>query len=159
MNGADNGSVRAAGGGGGRQLARVDRAVGLFDHPAIAGHGDGRRIQAAKLENAAKYGELKAVQTGGQMTRSLNTTLGNIEAVRAAARADPTSPTGAAISTSRRRSATSSETSRSTASCSRPAGSADAAYYRSAADQRAVRRRDRRGGRHRQGHRAGLGGG
>jgi hypothetical protein len=53
--------------------------------------------QAAKLDNAAKYGELKAVQTGAQMSRSLNTTLGNIEAVRAAARADPNSPTGAAI--------------------------------------------------------------
>lgn len=53
--------------------------------------------QADKLDNAAKYGELKAVQTGGQMTRSLNTTLGNIAAVRAAAHADPNSPTGVAI--------------------------------------------------------------
>jgi hypothetical protein len=54
--------------------------------------------QADKLDNAAKYGELKAVQTGGQMTRSLNNILGNISAVRAAARADPNSPTGIAIS-------------------------------------------------------------
>lgn len=53
--------------------------------------------QAAKLDSAAKYGELKAVQTGGQMTRNLNTILGNIDAVRAAANTDPTSPTGAAV--------------------------------------------------------------
>ena len=54
-------------------------------------------FQAQKLDTAATYGELKAVQTGGQMTRNLNPTLGNIEAVRAAARADPNSPTGAAV--------------------------------------------------------------
>lgn len=53
--------------------------------------------QAAKLDTAATYGELKAAQTGGQMSRSLNNTLGNIQAVRAAAKADPNSPTGAAI--------------------------------------------------------------
>lgn len=53
--------------------------------------------QADRLDVAAKYGELKAVQTGGQMTRSLNNILGNIDAVRAAANADPTSPTGIAV--------------------------------------------------------------
>jgi len=53
--------------------------------------------QAEKSDTAAKYGELKAVQVGGQLTRNLNTTLGNIAAVRAAANADPSSPTGAAV--------------------------------------------------------------
>lgn len=53
--------------------------------------------QARRLDLAAQYGDLKAVQTSGQMTRNLNTTLGNIEAVRAAAGTDPTSPTGAAV--------------------------------------------------------------
>jgi hypothetical protein len=53
--------------------------------------------QAQKLEQAATYGDLKAVQTNGQMTRALNQTLGNIDAIRAAANADPTSPTGAAV--------------------------------------------------------------
>jgi hypothetical protein len=53
--------------------------------------------QAERLDNAATYGNLKAVQTGGQMTRNLNQTLGNIDAVRAAANADPSSPTGAAF--------------------------------------------------------------
>jgi hypothetical protein len=52
--------------------------------------------QANKLESAAQYGEVKANQTGAQMTRQLNTTLGNIDAVRAAAHSDPNSPTGAA---------------------------------------------------------------
>jgi hypothetical protein len=56
-------------------------------------------FQAEKLDTAATYGELKGVQVGGQMTRSLNNSLGNIEAVMAAARADPNSPTGAAILT------------------------------------------------------------
>jgi hypothetical protein len=54
-------------------------------------------FQAQKLEQAATYGELKAVQVGGQMTRNLNQTLGNIDAVRAAANTDPNSPTGAAF--------------------------------------------------------------
>jgi hypothetical protein len=60
------------------------------------GTASGDQYQAAKLEQAATYGDLKAVQTGGQMTRNLNQTLGNIDAVRAAANTDPTSPTGAA---------------------------------------------------------------
>jgi hypothetical protein len=55
------------------------------------------QYQADRLDVAAKYGELKAVQVGGQMTRQLNTVLGNIDAVRAAANADPNSPTGVAV--------------------------------------------------------------
>lgn len=54
-------------------------------------------FQATKLESAATYGDLKGVQVAGQMTRSLNTTLGNIAAVRSAANADPNSPTGQAV--------------------------------------------------------------
>lgn len=53
--------------------------------------------QAASLERAANVGKVKAEQTAGQMTEQLNNTLGRIDAVRAAAHADPTSPTGAAI--------------------------------------------------------------
>lgn len=89
--------------------------------------------QAAKLDSAAKYGELKAAQTGAQMSRSLNQTLGNIQAVQAAARADPNSPTGAAIFDSQEALGT---TARTTAVDSILAQSAqdkaDAAYYRSA---------------------------
>jgi len=53
--------------------------------------------KAAMLDQAAQYGDLKATQTNAQMTNNLNITLGNIDAVRAAAHTDPTSPTGAAV--------------------------------------------------------------
>jgi hypothetical protein len=53
--------------------------------------------KADTLDRAAEYGELKATQTGAQLTRNLNITLGNIDAIRAAGRDDPTSPTGAAV--------------------------------------------------------------
>lgn len=54
-------------------------------------------FQAAELDRAAEYGDLKAVQTGAQMTQKLNITLGNIDVMRAAAGTDPASPTGAAL--------------------------------------------------------------
>lgn len=54
-------------------------------------------FQADKAERAAQFGELQAKLTDTSMLQSLNTTLGNIETVRAAANADPTSPTGAAL--------------------------------------------------------------
>jgi len=53
--------------------------------------------RAAQLTRAAERGRLAATQTSAQMTEDLNTTLGNIAAVRAASGADPTSPTTAAI--------------------------------------------------------------
>lgn len=53
--------------------------------------------KAEQLDRAAEYGELKATQTSAQLTRNLVTTLGNIDAVRAANRTDPTSPTGVAV--------------------------------------------------------------
>lgn len=60
------------------------------------GTANADEYQATKLQTDATYGDLKAVQTGGQMTRDLNTTLGNIDAVHAAAGTDPSSPTGMA---------------------------------------------------------------
>jgi hypothetical protein len=53
--------------------------------------------QAAQLERAAQYGELQATQTNAQLTRNMNITLGHIDAVRAAARTNITSPTGEAV--------------------------------------------------------------
>jgi hypothetical protein len=67
------------------------------DYEKGVGNKAGDEFRAAQLEQAAQYGELKAKQTGAQLTRNLNITLGNIDAVRAAARTDPTSPTGAAV--------------------------------------------------------------
>src|SRR6266581_338101 len=75
-------------------------SIGLSAYSTILkseGVAEADQFQAAKLENAATYGELKAVQTGGQMIRNLNTVLGNIDAVRVAAGNDPTSPTGVAV--------------------------------------------------------------
>jgi hypothetical protein len=54
-------------------------------------------FKAELLEEQAQYGELKAAQTNAQKTRNLAITLGHIDAVRAAAHTDPTSPTGAAV--------------------------------------------------------------
>jgi hypothetical protein len=53
--------------------------------------------KAQSLERAAESGKVKATQASGMYTENLNRTLGNIDAVRAAAHDDPTSPTGAAI--------------------------------------------------------------
>jgi hypothetical protein len=53
--------------------------------------------KAASLEASAQRGRVAAVQTGAKETIALDNTLGMIDSVRAAAHADPTSPTGAAI--------------------------------------------------------------
>jgi len=67
------------------------------DRLNATGVAAGDEFKAAELDRAAQYGELKASQTAGQLTRNLNITLGNIDAIRSAAHADPSSPTGAAI--------------------------------------------------------------
>lgn len=75
-------------------------SVGLSaygDETKAKGVAAGDQFKAAELERAAQYGELKAAQTSGQLTRNLSMTLGNIDAIRAAAHDDPTSPTGAAV--------------------------------------------------------------
>jgi hypothetical protein len=75
-------------------------AIGLKaagDYSSSRGVAAGDTVKAEELDRAAQYGDLKATQTNAQMTRNLSITLGNIDAVRAAARTDPTSPTGAAV--------------------------------------------------------------
>lgn len=57
------------------------------------GVAEGDIYKAEQLERAAEYGELKAAQTGDQMTRNLAVTLGHIDTIRAASRTDITSPT------------------------------------------------------------------
>jgi hypothetical protein len=57
----------------------------------------GDEARASQLSRAAERGRTAAAQTSAQMSEDLNTTLGNIAAVRAAANIDPTSPTTAAI--------------------------------------------------------------
>lgn len=75
-------------------------SVGLTaygDVTKASGTAAGDQFRAAELDRAAQYGELKATQTSGQLTRNLNMQLGNIDAIRAAAHDDPTSPTGVAV--------------------------------------------------------------
>ena len=54
-------------------------------------------FQAARAERAAEFGKLQATLTDTTMRENLTSTLGNIDAVRAAAGIDPTSPTTAAL--------------------------------------------------------------
>lgn len=95
------GASGSSGGSGATPAGGVSIAsAGLSAYSTILssqGTASGDEYQAQKLDTAATYGDLKAVQTGGQMTRNLNNTLGNIDAVRAAAGNDPTSPTGGVI--------------------------------------------------------------
>jgi hypothetical protein len=81
---------------GGMSLA----ATGLTmygDYVSSRGTSQADIYKAEVLEQQAQYGELKATQTNAQMTRNLAITLGHIDAVRAAAHTDPSSPTGAAV--------------------------------------------------------------
>lgn len=61
------------------------------------GQAAGLEFSALKSDRAAEYGRLNAAQVGSQLSRDLNTTLGNLDAIRSAAHTDPTSPTGAAV--------------------------------------------------------------
>ena len=127
----------SSGGGGSSAGGNSLASIGLSAYATILqaqGVAAGDDFQAAKLDQAAKYGDLKGVQVAGQMTRQLNQTLGNIDAVRAAANADPNSPTGAAF---RDNQETIGDTQRGIAVGSILAQANqdrnDAAYYRSAA--------------------------
>jgi hypothetical protein len=75
-------------------------SIGLQTYATLLkaqGTATANEYQADRLETAAQYGELKATQTSAGMTRNMNNVLGNIQAIRAAANADPNSPTGAAV--------------------------------------------------------------
>jgi hypothetical protein len=54
-------------------------------------------FQADRATRAAELGRTQAALTDVTYRENLNTTLGNIDAIRAAARIDPTSPTTAAL--------------------------------------------------------------
>jgi hypothetical protein len=55
------------------------------------------KYKAASLKNAAQRGRVAAAQNGASASERLAADLGNIDAVRAAAHTDPTSPTSAAV--------------------------------------------------------------
>lgn len=125
-----------SGGGGSSAGGNSLASIGLSAYSTMLkaeGVATADQYQAEKLESAATYGDLKAVQTGGQMSRSLNTTLGNIEAVRAAAHADPNSPTGAAILDNQEQIGTQQRTTTVDSIMAQAnQDRADAAYYRKA---------------------------
>lgn len=54
-------------------------------------------FQASQAEQAAKFGRLQADLTDTTMRERLNTTIGNIDAIRAAGNVDPSSPTTGAV--------------------------------------------------------------
>lgn len=54
-------------------------------------------MKADKAKRAAEFGRLQAGLVDASMRENLNTTLGNIDVIRAAGRIDPTSPTTAAV--------------------------------------------------------------
>jgi hypothetical protein len=74
--------------------------LGLSAFSSIA-KGEGTKsafdMKADKAKRAAEFGRLQADLTDTTMRENLNTTLGNIDVIRAAGRIDPTSPTTAAI--------------------------------------------------------------
>lgn len=94
-------ALGAASGGAGGAASGLSLASIGFSAASSIMQGEGTAsadtYKAEQLERAAQYGELKGTQTNAQMTRNLAITLGNIDAVRAAAKTDPTSPTGAAV--------------------------------------------------------------
>jgi len=82
--------------GGGMSLAAMGFTM-LGQYTASRAEAGAERFKAEQLEQQAEYGELKANQTNAQMTNRLAVTLGHIDAVRASAHTDATSPTGAAV--------------------------------------------------------------
>ena len=69
----------------------------LSSGASALGKSSADSYQAAQLDRAAQYGELKATQTSAQLTRNMGMTLANMDAVRAASHDSSASPTGAAV--------------------------------------------------------------
>lgn len=67
------------------------------DYESSRGTAAGDQFRAEEMERAAQYGELKATQTAGQMTRNLAITVGHIDAVRAGSHTDPSDPSNSAV--------------------------------------------------------------
>ena len=82
--------------GGGMSLAATGFKL-YGDYLGARGTEQADIYKAQVLEQHAQYGDLKATQTNAQMTNRLAVTLGHIDAVRAAAHTDISSPTGAAV--------------------------------------------------------------
>lgn len=92
---------QAAGGGAGAGASGTSIAsLGLGAASSVLkgfGQQSSLEMQSKRAERAAEFGKLNAELTDTTMREQLNTTLGNIDVIRAAARIDPTSPTTAAV--------------------------------------------------------------
>lgn len=96
MGDASSGGSSAGAGAGGSSLT----SVGLSAYGSIMkGQGEQASFEfkADQAEQAARFGREQADLTDVTMRERLNTTLANIDAIRAAGRVDPTSPTTAAV--------------------------------------------------------------
>jgi hypothetical protein len=84
--------------GGAQGMSMLSIGLSAFgDVEKGAGQNAADQFQADKATQAAQVGRLQANLTDTTMTENLNKTLGNIDAVRAAAHDDPTSPTAGAV--------------------------------------------------------------
>lgn len=86
----------AAAAAGGASIA----SAGLSMYGSVA-EGEGKKagldFQADRAKRAAEFGKVQAELTDTQFREELNTTLANIDVIRAAGRIDPSSPTSIAI--------------------------------------------------------------
>ena len=87
---------RGGAAGAGLSLAATGFKM-LGDYTSSRAEAGADIYKSELLEQQAEYGRLKATQTNAQMTRNLAISLSHLDAVRAAAHTDPTSPTGAAV--------------------------------------------------------------
>lgn len=86
----------AAGGASGASIASLGFAAAASIEKGF-GTQAANEFQADRATRAAELGRTQAGLTDATYRENLNTTLGNIDAIRAAARIDPTSPTSAAL--------------------------------------------------------------
>lgn len=92
--GASSGGAKS--GAGGASLLSIGLSA-YSDVEKGAATQSSDEFQADKAAENAKFGRLQADLSDATSRERLNTTLGNIDAIRAAAHVDPTSPTTGAV--------------------------------------------------------------
>jgi hypothetical protein len=89
-----------SGGSGGAASGLSIASIGLSAASSIMqgeGTASADTYKAEQLDRASQYGVLKGTQTNAQLTRNMAISLGQLDSIRAAAKTDPTSPTGVAV--------------------------------------------------------------
>ncbi|MEJ0095767.1 MAG: hypothetical protein WDN46_20875 [Methylocella sp.] len=92
------GTLSGLAGPGASALSLLSTGLGVFG--AIQqgnANAQGAEFQAQQAERASQFGQIKALQTSTFMSRNLQTSIDNIQAVRASANVEGNSPTGEAI--------------------------------------------------------------